>query len=142
MEALDDINEDGWDDDDGEVIFFDDLGPTTNAIDVPSLSTAPVAVLSTVTIDVSTETDVKLFDTPLGVNTPNLTLDTFNHTKVTTTPVVTDIPADTGLEDNMVDLDVEDTNIDDFGDDNDLDFDDDDDADIADLENFLSKSLK
>ena len=67
----------------------------------------------------------------------------FNHTKVTTTPVVTDIPADTGLEDNMVDLDVEDTNIDDFGDDNDLDFDDDDDdADIADLENFLSKSLK
>ena len=142
MEALDDINEDGWDDDDGEVIF-DDLGPTTNAIDVPSLSTAPVAVLSTVTIDVSTETDVKLFDTPLGVNTPNLTLDTFNHTKVTTTPVVTDIPADTGLEDDMVDLDVKGTNIDDFGDDNDLDFDDDDDdADIADLENFLSKSLK
>ena len=150
MEALDDddINEDGWDDDDGEVIF-DDLGPTNNAIDGPSLSTAPVADLSTVTIDVSTstkggamETDVKLFDTPLGVNPPNTTLDTFNHTKVTTTPVVTDIPADTGLEDNMVDLDVEDTNIDDFGDDNDLDFDDDDDADIADLDNFLSKSLK
>jgi hypothetical protein len=62
---------------------------------------------------------------------------------VTTTPVVTDIPADTGLEDDMVDLDVKDTIIDDFGDDNDLDFDDDDDdADIADLENFLSKSLK
>jgi hypothetical protein len=61
-----------------------------------------------VTIDVSTstkggamETDVKLFDTPLGVNTPNLTLDTFNHNKVMTTPVVTDIPADTGLEEDI-----------------------------------------
>jgi hypothetical protein len=48
------------------------------------------------------------------------------------------------MEDNMVDLDVEDRNIDDFGDGNDLDLDDDDDNDaaIADLENFLSKSLK
>ncbi len=36
-----------------------------------------------------------------------------------------------------------DTNIDGFGDSNDLDFDDDDDdGDIADLENFLSKTLK
>ena len=142
MEALDDIDEDGWDDDDGEVIF-NDLGPTTNAIDVPSLSAAPVADLSTVTIDVSTptkggamETDMKLLDTPSDVNTPNLILET------STTPVVTDIPTDTGLVDDMVDLDVEDTNIDGFGDDEDLDFDDDDDADIADLESFLSKSLK
>ena len=141
MEALDDIDEDGWDDDDGEVIF-NDLGPTTNAIDVPSLSTAPVADLSTVTIDVSTptkggamETDMKLLDTPSDVNTPKLILET------STTPVVTDISPDTGLVDDMVDSDVEDTNIDGFGDDDDLDFDDDD-ADIADLESFLSKSLK
>lgn len=139
MEALDDIDDDGWDDDDAEVIF-DGLGPTTNVIDVPSLSTAPVADLSTVKIDLSTptnggvlDTDVKLLDTPSDVDTPNVTLET------STTPVVTDIPSDTGLEDDMVDLDVMDTNINDFGDDDDLD---DDDADIADLESFLSKSLK
>lgn len=105
MEALDDIDDNGWDDDDGNVIF-DGLGPTTNVIDVQSLSTAPVADLSTVKIDVSTptnggamETDVKLLDTPSDVDTPNLTLETL------TTPVVADKPSDTGLEDGMVDLD-------------------------------------
>ena len=166
MEALMGLDDDGLDDDgEGEVVF--DSGesvPVEDAVratEVPALPVLNSNAASTSTGDdsnaqsnaaaVTTSTEPSAVDevvastdandTTSEEKTPELPSSDAKEetTEVDDTDLLPDID---GLDDDMVDLDVGDT--DDLGDMGDLEgFDDfDDDAELEDLENFLTQGLK
>lgn len=160
MEALMDLDDDGFDDDEGEVVFEsgDDVSPVEDAsiLDVPSLPVEPDAAAEANIVKNIPQSDgaagaplVPTTDQDAAANTDTKEVTPETKTLDVPTEVINIAQEDPeldaglladieGLGDDITDLDVGDS-AEDLGD-ADFDFDDfDDDAELEDLENFLTQ---